>query len=101
MSWRGLVTVFFLMELVVASVGCDRQQAQSEQYVMDPADISLSLDNHPHGYGKSQCFLCHIPNNIHTVNRLGHTSFDLAQSLVKRSGLASCSGCHGKNGVSP
>lgn len=87
------------LALIASSCG---QVRQYENYgVQSVADLTLTSSNHPHGYGRSQCFLCHVPANLHQVDRLGHPSFDLARDLVAQSGVGSCAGCHGSNGVSP
>ena len=88
-----LATLFFLN-------GCGSQHGQPEDYHMTSTDdLILKPSNHPHGYGRSDCFLCHIHSRIHQVDHLNSPNFDLAPALVKQSKLKSCSGCHGKNGV--
>lgn len=83
-------------------VGCGEQKRQYEQYNINSVqDLTLTSSNHPHGFGESQCFVCHNPSNLHRVNRIKAPNFDLANPLVKQSGIASCRGCHGSNGVSP
>lgn len=73
---------------------------QSENYdFSDSAPLTLTAINHPHGYQKSSCFSCHLPQNIHQVNRLNEPSFPYAQPTVEQNGLSSCIGCHGANGV--
>jgi hypothetical protein len=78
---------------------CGLVRQSENYYVATIADLTLSATNHPHGWGKSNCLVCHNPSNLHQVNRLGAASFSLAQSLVTASGNAACSGCHGTNGV--
>lgn len=55
---------------------------------------------HVSGWGKSDCFECHNMENIHQTDRSG-TGLNLAaiRQLTKEQGLASCSICHGTNGV--
>lgn len=93
----------FIFAFVCLSVmGCADQSRQTEDYnIKSSSDLTLSEQNHPHGYRQSNCFVCHNPNNIHNVDRLGDSSFSLAKGLVAAHGITSCSGCHGKNGVSP
>lgn len=92
---RGL-SLFFLLNTLIA---CDSTRQYEDYNMKTEADQTLTSSNHPHGYQKFQCFVCHHPENIHQVNRYGSSNFDLANSLVQQSGLASCSGCHGKNGA--
>lgn len=76
--------------------------SQSENYEMTgPSPLTLTVQNHTHGFTKQNCFACHIPHNLHQVDHLGDPSFPYAQLYVERQGLSSCSGCHGQNGVSP
>lgn len=90
----------YVLLFLVICCGCAANR-QSEQYtISNIADLNLTSDNHPHGYTKTECFSCHLPQNIHQVDRIHAPSFALAQSLVDQYGLASCSGCHGTNGIS-
>lgn len=93
---------FATLLLVVFIQGCDAPERQYEDYnLRTSADLTLTEANHPHGYGRNACFVCHLPGNIHRQNTLGDPLFDSAQDLVERYGLKSCAGCHGDNGVSP
>ena len=92
---RTIIAVILLL-----TVSCGRTERQTEDYgIKSLDDLTLRSENHPHGYGKSECFFCHLPNAIHRVNRLNAPSFSIANDLVRQSGLLSCSGCHGSNGV--
>jgi hypothetical protein len=88
------VAVLLLLNLLV---GCADRQYENYQ----TTSITLSAENHPHGYNRTDCFVCHLPMNIHQVDRMGHASFPFAKGAVERNGLNSCRGCHGSNGVIP
>lgn len=65
-----------------------------------PGGLTLDVNKHPHGWGKSDCTACHNLYNIH----LGDDSeegFDMAavRELVSTEGISVCSRCHGTNGV--
>lgn len=91
---------FLAFAFVLGLIGCGEQYRQTEDYgLRTSADLTLTENNHPHGFGQTECFVCHNPGNIHNVNRLGDSSFSLAKDLVNARGLQSCSGCHGRNGV--
>lgn len=91
----------FLAILLLVISACSVKR-QTEDYNMQTvADLTLTPDNHPHGYTRSQCFMCHLPNNIHQVDRIGAPSFSLAKPLVDQYGLSICASCHGSNGVAP
>ena len=82
-------------------LGCGAERQTEDYHLESAADLSLTAEKHPHGYTRSECFACHLPQNIHLVDHLGAPSFPLARSLVEAQGLASCSGCHGANGIAP
>ena len=88
---KYLIVLFLL-------VSCADRQYE-DYHIENIADLTLSADNHPHGYGRSDCFVCHLPMNIHQVDRLHAPSFPFAKRAVERNGLKSCAGCHGSNGV--
>jgi hypothetical protein len=60
----------------------------------------LTQEEHPQGWGRSECFACHIPANLHLVNRTSLSGIDLAaiRDLVRTQGETSCASCHGLNG---
>jgi hypothetical protein len=79
---------------------------QSENYgniLNSPDGLVLVESEHPTGWTRPDCFGCHNVNNIHTVNRTGLPDdvADLAgvRAIVQNQGLASCTQCHGDNGV--
>lgn len=97
--------MIFIKKIILFSVivftlmGCESQE-QFENYNFDQnSPLQLTATNHPHGFQKTSCFSCHLPQNIHQVDRLGDPSFAFAKTLVEQKGLLSCSGCHGTNGV--
>ncbi len=93
--------------LLVLGAGCGSSgPPQSEDYgnlFNSPAGLILVEEEHPTGWGRPDCFSCHNVNNIHIVNRTGLADLDLAavRAVVQSEGLASCSQCHGNNGVQP
>lgn len=84
---------------MLLSLGCQSERQYDNYNLRTAADINLTENNHPHGYQQKLCFNCHLPENIHRVDRLGLPSFNLAAGQVEQSGLASCAGCHGNNGA--
>lgn len=62
--------------------------------------ITLTEAEHPVGWGKSDCFQCHMSENMHQTDRTG-TGLNLAaiREMTMNQGLSSCAGCHGTNGV--
>ncbi|HLE00250.1 MAG TPA: hypothetical protein VJB59_08325 [Bdellovibrionota bacterium] len=90
-----LFTLFWL-----AGCSIDRQY---ERYpnLTKLEDITLTEDNHPHGYGRSDCFSCHVSVNIHRVDYVQSGLLNTAQRLTETYGIDSCRGCHQSNGVAP
>jgi hypothetical protein len=94
----GLCSLFFL-----SACGSDAP-LKSEDYgnlLASPEGLIVTLPEHPTGWGRADCFLCHEIRNMHTVNRTGIPDLDLAEirSIVMSQGEASCAQCHGSNGV--
>jgi len=87
-----------LLAVCILLGGCAADR-QSEDYGVTSADLTLTPQNHPHGWARQECFGCHIPANLHLVNRLNHPSFSSARDLVEQYGIQSCRGCHSTNGV--
>ena len=86
----------FVMMLCLGYVGCDA--SREYEYYRD-TNLTLTETNHPHGFKETQCFYCHVKENIHQVDRYGNSLFGSAKDMVEGEGLASCSVCHGNNGV--
>lgn len=90
-------------------VGCgDDAGPQSENYgnlLASPGGLVLLEEEHPTGWMRPDCFGCHNINNIHAVNRTGlpDDEVDLPgiRAIVRNEGEASCTMCHGDNGVEP
>jgi hypothetical protein len=86
-------------------IGCGGGNDNGEDLgnLLDTAQgTHLTAAEHPDGYGRSDCFLCHPAEDIHLVDRTGFGVLPLAdiRALVDRKGLQSCVLCHGDNGVS-
>ncbi len=66
-----------------------------------PGGLILTKEEHPDGWGRSDCFVCHPIYEIHRVNRTGQEEISLEDitKLVDEGGLNSCPACHGFNGV--
>jgi hypothetical protein len=89
---------------VVALVGCGRGNDDGQDFgnlIESAQGTQLTREEHPTGWGRSECFLCHPVDEIHHVDRsgTGTVPLDDIRLLVAREGLASCHLCHGDNGV--
>jgi hypothetical protein len=65
-----------------------------------PEGTVLTLEEHPDGWGRSDCFVCHPIFEIHRVDRTGAgLNLKAIREFVEEEGLDSCPLCHGDNGV--
>jgi hypothetical protein len=100
-------TFAIIAALVLFACGCGEDGSyESEDYgnlLNSPQGLVLVEEEHPAGWGRPDCFLCHEVRNMHTVNRTGLPDLDLGEirDLVRSQGEASCAQCHGANGVAP
>lgn len=86
--------------LACLSCGNDRQtEFYDTLYGVNDSGLTLTAQNHSHGWKQTNCFMCHVKTNIHQVNKINSPVFDLAKELVEQQGTASCSTCHGENGL--
>ncbi len=95
---RGFLSIALIANLLLFS-GCGDSHQNDDYGITDVNKIALTVDNHPHGYGRSQCFTCHLPDNIHQENRVNSFLVDTARDLVKTEGTNRCYACHGTNGL--
>ena len=101
------IAPLLLAALALALAACgETATVEGEDYgnlLASPGGLVVLQEEHPHGWGRPDCFLCHNVNNIHTVNRTGLPDdvVDLAgvRAIVTTQGDASCPLCHGDNGV--
>lgn len=84
--------------LTLALLGCGVERQYEDYKFVTTDDKTLSQQNHPHGFKQTQCFYCHVKENIHQIDRINDPLFPLAKDLVESQGLSSCSICHGDNG---
>lgn len=92
-----------LMPLVLFSSCGDYNAINGEDYgniTTSPSSLVLTESEHGTGWGNADCLLCHSTENIHQVNRTGlNLDMEAIREIVEQRGQASCTGCHGDNGV--
>jgi hypothetical protein len=96
---KKLLLIFFFLILLGCGSGND---AQNLGNIFDsPGGLVLTQEEHPDGWGRSDCFGCHPVNVIHQENRTGQGELPLTdiRALVEKDGLNACPICHGDNGV--
>lgn len=100
----AILSMFFL---ALAGCGSDGSE-DSENYgnlLASPGGLIVLEEEHPDGWNRADCLLCHAADNIHNVNRTGLPDDDVdlegVRAIVHNQGEASCALCHGDNGVQP
>lgn len=100
---RAILLALLIMGLMVGcGAGDDDGQDFGNVFEGDEGLI-LTEDEHPDGWGRTECFGCHPMEEIHQVNRTatdGLLPLADIREFVNEEGLASCPICHGDNGVS-
>ena len=94
-----LILIFF-----VALVSCVGENDEGQDFgnILDSTEgLILTEEDHPDGWMREDCFACHPLQVIHQVDRSGTGLLLLEeiQEFVLMEGLASCSICHGYNGI--
>lgn len=90
---------------LLGMVGCGgsgNDDGQDFGNLIDSAQgVQLTREEHPDGWGRRDCFLCHPLEDIHQVDRTGTGVLPLEdiRAFVQRDRLESCPLCHGSNGV--
>ena len=99
-TWKSSpLAIFFLL-----LGGCGESSQKAEFYgdlLTSEGGLTLTESEHRIGWGKKQCFMCHIPDNIHQVDNIADLDINLKdiQDIVRKEGVESCRKCHGTNGV--
>lgn len=89
---------------MVAMVACGggNDDGQDLGNLLETAQgTQLTAEEHPSGWKRSECFLCHPIEAIHREDRSGTgvLPLDDIRRLVERDRLDSCHLCHGNNGL--
>lgn len=106
-TYRGILPAFWILPAVLTLAACGSDGSnQPENYgnlLATPEGLVLVHSEHPDGWGRPDCLVCHNSAFIHTVNRTGLPDSDIdlpgIQELVRLQGQSSCPQCHGDNGV--
>jgi hypothetical protein len=71
--------------------------------LVDQGGLTVTEEEHPTGWGKSACLLCHSVERVHVKNCTGLDEVDIDEirAIVDAEGTDSCVDCHGDNGVEP
>ncbi len=89
--------------LILSIIGCVSEENEGQVFcnIFDsPEGLILTIEEHPDGWGRVDCFACHPEFAIHQVDcTQGLLPLEDIQALVEEEGLAACPICHGDNGV--
>lgn len=91
-----------LFSSIIACVGEENEGQNFGNILEGPEGLILTIEEHPDGWGRSDCFVCHPIAAIHIVDRTDGEfpiPIEIIQEIVEEGGLDSCPGCHGDNGV--
>ncbi|MEQ9618418.1 MAG: hypothetical protein RIG61_04510 [Deltaproteobacteria bacterium] len=96
---KALLLIFLLLS--VSCVGEDNEGQDFGNIFNSTEGLILTEKDHPSGFGREDCFVCHPLEVIHQVDRsgTGTVPLDEIQEFVLMEGPASCPICHGDNGV--
>ncbi len=63
--------------------------------------ILVSEEEHPTGWGLEDCSECHAFAALHRLGCTPDVDLEAIRAIVSEKGEASCTSCHGDNGVEP
>lgn len=95
------VLFLILILSIVSCVGEDNEGQDFGNIFNTDEGLILTEEDHPDGWQRDDCFVCHPLDVIHQEDRSGTGTLLLEdiQEFVIQEGLASCPICHGDNGV--
>lgn len=97
---KRLLFFAFLSFALLSCVGGDDEGQDFGNLFEGTDGLVLTQEEHPDGWGRSDCFACHPITEIHRVDRTGGLlPLEDIQRFVNQEGLDSCPICHGDNGV--
>lgn len=93
-----------LLIILLTLVSCVSENDEGQDFgniLMSTEGLILTEEDHPSGWQREDCYLCHPLEVIHQEDRSGTGLLLLEdiQEFVLQEGLASCPICHGDNGV--
>ena len=94
------ILAFALALAALAACGSDDPCAGVSDLLASPGGLALTEAEHPAGWGRSDCMLCHQAAAIHTAS-CASAPVDLAavREEADPEDTRTCVACHGANGV--
>ncbi|HAR41731.1 MAG TPA: hypothetical protein DCS07_03740 [Bdellovibrionales bacterium] len=93
-----------LAVLSFTACGNDRQYEVYPDLVRQwetSSNVYLTAQNHPHGWGRADCYRCHVQRNIHMKDWTSDQSVDWLLPIAREANESECKTCHDTNGVQP
>ena len=96
---KVLLVLLFLP--IISCVGGDDSGQDLGNIFESSEGLILTEEEHPDGWKREDCLICHPLNVIHQEDRteLGILPLEDIQEFVLQEGPESCVICHGDNGV--
>jgi hypothetical protein len=96
-----LKLILFVVLLVIGGCGTADDEGQDfGDLFLGIEGVVLTEEEHPGGWGRSDCVACHPIAEIHRVDRTGMAlPLEDIREFVEEEGPDSCPICHGDNGV--
>lgn len=98
---RTFIIVVVLLLLSLSACG-GTNVTTGEDYgdlFASPSGLTLTAEEHPDGWSRADCDVCHNLVNIHLGPDVGGFDMEAVRELVANEGLTVCPLCHGDNGV--
>jgi hypothetical protein len=102
MSRQALILLGFIGILAPFAYGYQCQDYGA--LIGSPDGVRLTQEEHPSGWRRQDCIICHPIRNIHCDDEGAFlTGWDMewVRGVVESRGEKSCSICHGDNGAGP
>ena len=98
---KKLVLLILLLSFVSSCVSEDDGGQDWGNILAGVDGLQLTEEDHPDGWQRDECFVCHPLEVIHQEDRsgLGVLLLEDIREFTVEEGLASCPICHGDNGV--
>lgn len=86
-----------MIALLLLACAVEDPCADKHDLSQSPAGLTLTAEEHPSGWARSDCFVCHQRWEIHANDCVEGVSIDTA--AIPEAQARDCVACHGDNGV--
>lgn len=94
-----MVTRLSLCLCLAALAACEDDPCPRGPMTEGAGGVVVTEDEHPTGWGQEDCAACHAFPALHRMNCTPEVDLVEVQDRVDADGVASCSECHGWNGL--